>query len=146
MNKLKKLVTLCICCAMAACFIVTPLAKASSSEIPDSTLDFYYEGISLYDEPYMGGEYSSFQFEALGNGTLTFKFDAECSVPKTTRYAIGLRDGRTGQTVESRYINATNNQYVTFYNLTPYKSYYLKFSGNSDIKGKLYVSKTGVFN
>lgn len=145
MNKLKKLVTLCICCAMAACFIATPVAKASITEVPTITFNFSDKVNPIYDEFYMGGEYSNFKFEPLGNGTLTFKFDAECPLPKNTRYSISLVDGITHKIVETRYIYAINNQYLTFKNLNSY-NYYIKFGGNDDIMGMMYLSKTGIFN
>lgn len=141
----KKLMSLVFAVALLVMCLAPITAQASSTTIPDWTLDFYQEGLHIVEDPYMGGHYSTFKIEPI-NGSLTFKFNAECALPKTSRYVIYLIDGVTNKTVQSFEIYATDNQYKTFNNLTS-SSYYLKYANgyNPDIVGHMYVSSDNLF-
>lgn len=145
MKNKKKIISVVLVVALAVVCYVPVTAKASSSTIPSWTMDFNLEGRHVVDDPYMAGDYSLFKLRLI-NGTLTFKFDAECSLPKSKRYVVYLMDGATDKKVESFYLYAINNQYKTFNNLTS-SSYYLKYSNgyDPDIVGCMYASSDNLF-
>lgn len=141
----KRLISVVLVVALAVVCYIPVTAKASSSAIPSWTMDFELEGLHIVDDPYIGGYYSLFKLSPI-DGTLTFKFDGECSLPKSYRYVVYLMDGETDKRVDSFYLYAINNQYKTFNNLTS-SSYYLKYSNgyDPDIAGYMYASSDNLF-
>lgn len=144
MKKIKKIVALFFTFALTFFVLEPAITKASSPSIPTYVLDFDLEGVSIYEEPYMGGHYSNVAFCPNGS-TITIKFNAECQLPLNTILSMDLIDGVTGKTVGTKTIYATNNQYATYSGLNSSHYYYLKFPGGSDVRGHFYLSKNGIF-
>ncbi len=142
---MKRIFKLFTAFALVLSFMTPLTAHATSPEPPTQIYDYDLDG-SMYDELYIGGEYTNVKFPTMGGGTtLPVRIEAECSLPKTSKIRVDCINASTKKVVSSKSIYATNHQYVTFTNLDSSDYYYFYFQGPSGTIGKIYVSENGLY-
>lgn len=128
----------------------TPItANAYSDTIPNWTIDWDLEGLSILEDGITVGRnktcYSICMFEPY-NSALTLKINAQSNVPSNVKIKIECYNSMDNL-VGTKYVSCTNNQYITFDNLND-RSHYFKFSGGSSldyVPARYYISKNNLF-